>query len=46
MRTVEYIYTKDNDLSDPLSRGDVALFRRNAYKRGLAIMINSHASVA
>jgi len=36
----EYIYTKDNDLSDPLSRDDVSLFRRNAYKRGLTVMIN------
>ena len=36
----EYIYTKDNDLSDPLSRDDVELFRRNAYKRGLTIMIH------
>ena len=36
----EYIYTKDNDLSDPLSRDDVDLFRRNAYKRGLTIMIH------
>ena len=36
----EYIYTKDNDLSDPLSRNNVSLFRRNAYKRGLTVMIN------
>ena len=27
-------------MPDPLSRDDVELFRRNAYKRGLAIMIN------
>ena len=32
----EYIYTKDNDLSDPLSRNDAKLLRQNAYKRGLA----------
>ena len=38
--TQEYIYTKDNDLSDPLSRDDAALFRRNVYKRGLMIMIH------
>ena len=36
----EYIYTKDNDLSDPLSCDGVARFRRNAYKRGLTIMIH------
>ena len=36
----EYIYTKDNDLSDPLSRDDVETFRRNAYKRGLTVMIH------
>ena len=36
----EHIYTKDNDLSDPLPRDDVALFRRNAYKRGLTVMVH------
>ena len=32
----EYIYTKDNDLSDPLSRGDIELFRRNHLSALLA----------
>ena len=36
----EYIYTKDNDLSDPPSRDDAAVFRRNAYKRGPTIMVH------
>jgi hypothetical protein len=36
----EYINTKDNDLSDPLSRDVMVLFRQNAYRRGLTIMIH------
>ena len=42
----EYIYTKDNDLTDPLSRDDVALFRRNAHKRGLAVVANAELDKA